>query len=113
MMDNEVSSTCPVPDKEMQEIHQSCKQVPQNNNVFSTEKRDCCKTEVADKSISDNFLQIDNQKHNLKLKITTIIISVADISNDSPVITSNYFTDTSPPALINNHIYLSNSVLII
>ena len=107
------SQTCTIHNEMNKKMHQSCNQDKEENSYFTVEKGSCCKTEIVNKPISDKFLQVDAQKHNLKQNITPVIISDLAIGNNSPAITFNYFTDSSPPTLINNHIYLNNSVLLI
>lgn len=113
MGSNEVSQTCTIHNEMNKKMHQSCNQDQEENSYFSVEKGSCCKVELVNKSISDKFLQTDNQKHNLKLNFIPIINMDLSANNNLRVNSFNYFNDSSPPALINNHIYLGNSILLI
>ena len=113
MESSKANQSCPVYDM-MKKMHQSCNQDQEENSYFSVENGNCCKIELVNKSISDKFLQIDSQKHNLKLNFITPAMYLdlfADYNISASL--SNYFSDSSPPSLINNHIYLDNSILLI
>ena len=76
-------------------------------------KDDCCKTEIVDKSIHDKYLQNNIQKFNLNQSIALIISSDIQVYDDLFINPVRSFNDVSPPSLINNHIYLNNSILLI
>lgn len=76
-------------------------------------KDDCCKTEIIDKSICDKYLQINVQKLNLNQNTIAVIHFELPTNNNLVVSPIKYFNGTSPPILLNNHIYLNNSVLLI
>ena len=77
------------------------------------EKKDCCKTEYKYESIGDKFLQINSQKDLINQNIVAIINFDLAENSFSLFNYQNYFNDSSPPSLINNQIYLNNSILII
>jgi hypothetical protein len=70
----------------------------------------CCHTETFDNNVKDNFLSF-----NTGLNISSIsfeMICPVDCSFCS-FICSTQFTDTSPPRLLSNNLYLFNSILLI
>ena len=85
------------------------------NPSFNSEsiKSDCCKTEIIDKSIHDQYLQNNIKKLNLNQYKILALNSDIPVDNSLLISPVKYFNDTSPPPLLNNHIYLSNSVLLI
>ncbi len=76
-------------------------------------KDDCCKTEFKYEAIGDKFLQINSQKDfQVQNFIAHLVLNLTEQTNQREV---NYdlFTGTSPPQLIDNHLYLNNSILLI
>lgn len=114
MENNNESQTCPTHNEMMKKIHQSCNQDQDKSSYFTSERGSCCKSGIADKPVTDNFLQADSQKHNPKLSfvVPAIFLNLfADYNLRAGLF--NHFSDSSPPSLINNHIYLDNSILLI
>jgi hypothetical protein len=70
----------------------------------------CCHTETFDNNVKDNFLSFSIEM-NVHI-ISTAMICPAECSFCS-FIGSIQFTDTSPPGLISNNLYLFNSILLI
>ena len=76
-------------------------------------KEDCCKTELIDKSICDKYIQANNQSNNLIQHTVAVINNEFLVADNLVVNPVKYFNDASPPSLLNNHIYLDNSILLI
>ncbi len=76
-------------------------------------KKDCCETDIVDKSISDKYIQVNVQKIILEQNTITFINDDISLNSNLLISSSKYFNDTSPPALLNNHIYLNNSIFLI
>ena len=70
----------------------------------------CCHTETFDNNVKDNFLSF-NTGLNIHSESFAMICPV-DYSFCS-IISSIQFTDTSPPRLLSNNLYLFNSILLI
>ena len=70
----------------------------------------CCHTETFDNNVKDNFLSFTTELNIHSL--SAVMISPVDYSFCS-YITSVQFTDTSPPRLLSNNLYLFNSILLI
>jgi len=70
----------------------------------------CCHTETLDNNLKDNFLSFNTEMNFHSLGVT--MICPVDYSFCS-YITSVQFTDTSPPRLLSNNLYLFNSLLLI
>ncbi len=109
MMDTPQAGVC-----EMHSNDRAC-ETENHHILLKTEltRQDCCKTEIIDKAISDNYLQTDIQIHNLNQNIIAVINPNLAENNNSFVNLTYYFSDISPPSLSNNHIYLSISILLI
>ena len=76
-------------------------------------KEDCCKTELIDKSICDKYIQVNNQSNNLIQHTVAVINTDILVDNNLVVNPVKYLFGTSPPSLLNSHIYLDNSILLI
>jgi hypothetical protein len=108
MMKSEEVELC-----EMHSNNMSCEnEESSTSGKIALKKQDCCKTEIIYKSISDQYLKVDSQNQNSN---QIIVLNNPDLSDDyfSKINSSNYFNDSSPSALLNNNIYLNNSVLLI
>ncbi len=109
LMDTPEADMC-----EMHSEHKTCEYEAHKlslNTEFN--KDDCCKTEIIDKSIYDKYLQVNVQKPNLNQNIIAVIHDDIPTNNDLVISPIKYFNGTSPPILLNNHIYLNNSALLI
>ena len=70
----------------------------------------CCHTETFDNNVKDNFLSFNTE---LNVQVLSLeMICPVDYSF-CPIISSIQFTDTSPPRLLTNNLYLINSILLI
>jgi hypothetical protein len=70
----------------------------------------CCHTETFDNNVKDNFLSFGTELNVHALYVE--MICPVDYSFCS-YISSVQFTDTSPPRLLSNNLYLFNSILLI
>jgi hypothetical protein len=109
LMDTPQADIC-----EMHSEHKTC-EYEANKVSVKTEitKTDCCKTELIDKSICDKYLQASSQNSNLNHPSIVIINDNFLVNNNLLINPLRYFNDTSPPSLLNNHIYLKISILLI
>jgi len=109
MMDTPAADMC-----EMHSKDNSCEYDAHQNSIkIQIEKAECCKTQLVDKSICDKYLQLNAQKLNPNSSLTAIINLDFSSLNYSLTNSIKYFSDSSPPTIINNHIYLDNSILLI
>ena len=108
MMDTPAADMC-----EMHSKDNSCEydanQISVKNQI---EKADCCKTEIVDKSICDKYLQVNVQKQNLNANLIVVLNVNSSSIHTSLTISIKYFSDSSPP-IVNSHLYLDNSILLI
>ena len=108
-MDNSEMETC-----EMHSHPMQCEGARHSDfSKVKVEKKDCCETEYKYEAINDQFLQINSPKVFLTQNIFAVINFDLSLNDNSIVNTTKYITDSSPPALISNQIYLNNSILII
>lgn len=76
-------------------------------------KSKCCQTDIIDKAISDKYIQVNLQKINPGQNIVVYNNENFSVNSSLTFNYSDYFNDSSPPSLSNNHIYLNNSILLI
>jgi hypothetical protein len=70
----------------------------------------CCHTETLDNNLKDNFLSFNTEMNFHSLGVTMICPVDCPFCSH---ISSIQFTDTSPPRLLSNNLYLFNSILLI
>ena len=99
---------------EMHTEHKTCEYESHKSSINSEINKDnCCKTEIIDKSICDKYIQVNNQNNNLIQHTVAVIDNVFLVADNLVVNPVKYINDASPPTLLNNHIYLDNSILLI
>jgi hypothetical protein len=85
---------------------------PEENSTrsyFSKAVDECCSDFLVDHSVKETFL-LSKTESFIPLNLYALI----PIDNDLPANHYSFFkVDTSPPPLIDNHLYLTNSILII
>ena len=109
MMDTPDADMC-----EMHTEHKTCEYESHKSSINSEINKDnCCKTEIIDKSICDKYIQVNNQNNNLIQHTVAVIDNVFLVADNLVVNPVKYINDASPPTLLNNHIYLDNSILLI
>ena len=109
MMDTPDADMC-----EMHSEHKICEYEAHKLYVNSEISKDnCCKTELIDKSICDKYIQVNNQNNNIVQHTIAVIDDVFLADNNLVVNPVKYLNNASPPTLLNNHIYLDNSILLI
>ena len=89
-----------------------CEESIDNKVFFSSSNPDCCETKTIDNSIVDRYLV---QKLEIKsdLAVTSLFLN-SDIHNYKSFANKFFgISDTSPPLLQNNHLYITNSSLLI
>ncbi|HSD62545.1 MAG TPA: hypothetical protein VLB50_02070 [Ignavibacteriaceae bacterium] len=72
----------------------------------------CCQIKIINNNITDNFI---SSLSDAGTKTSVKIILVSGILNFTPEINLSYniYTSGSPPLISDNHIYLTNSILLI
>jgi hypothetical protein len=93
-------------------IKTSCCEEPDESEIyFSAAYESCCSDKFIDASVKDQFVGAKSESFSkIQLPLFLLINSSSELKNSFP----NYlFTDTSPPPLIDNHLYLTNSILLI
>jgi hypothetical protein len=92
-------------------VKTSCCEDVNNAEVYFTNGYDpCCSSKLVDAKVKDNFVTV---KTELSQKVLSSIILVLNRDNNYSFSSFNkFYTDTSPPPLINN-LYLTNSILLI
>jgi hypothetical protein len=98
----------------MKEEHNCCNNKEDENpvKISLNDFNACCQFKVFNKNITDQFLSSGND---LSL-ISNVKIINAGIFTDyqTPDVTVQFnYTSSSPPTLLDNHIYLDNSVFLI
>lgn len=94
-------------------VKSSCCDEKNNGVIFnSVPNPNCCVTKTIDNSIADNYLA-QKIEINSDLTFTSLILN-NDLYNYKSF-TNKFFgySDTSPPSLNNNYLYLTNSSLLI
>jgi len=88
-----------------------CEEENDSDTYFSKAYDQCCLVKIVDSSVKDNFIVF---KNDLSKETQLPIISTTNICNFISLNSSKeFYTDTSPPLLSNNHIYLTNSTFLI
>jgi hypothetical protein len=78
---------------------------------FTSGYDNCCSTKLVDSSVKDNFVV---SKSEIISKIQLPVVLVINLTSHLSLFSSNnIFTDASPPPLIDNHLYLTHSILLI
>jgi hypothetical protein len=97
---------------EMHKQNKTCCCETGNNEIRFTKGFDpCCSTKLLDKSVKDNF--VVSKPDLLSKAQLTIVLLINQNIDFSFYLSNTFYTDTSPPPLLNNHLYLNNSVFLI
>ena len=115
MMKQKTISSCDICADEMLNVKFSCCEDEQNNYsvTISLPNSDCCQKEFIYNKIDDEFL-INKSDINLFSLLENVIQQVVLTANDQQVeLTHPFYSDSSPPFLINPEINITNSVLLI
>lgn len=72
----------------------------------------CCQIKIVDNTITDNFISLVNDTAT-KAPVKIILISGIINCTSEIYLLNNINTSGSPPLLSDNHIYLTNSILLI
>lgn len=92
-------------------VSSCCDEENENEISFTSIQNPCCSDKIVDSSVKDNFVI---SKTDLLSKIQLPVVLFINFNFDLSEISSNkFYTDTSPPPLIDNHLYLDNSILLI
>ena len=114
MMKKEVSNTCKMHNSEkmMEDMHSNCCKKNDNKKTETIKKSDCCKLETVIAGVTDSFISYKTETDNASLN-QLIPVSNISLNEESLKISDYSFFDTSPPLLQSNHLYLTNSILLI
>jgi hypothetical protein len=110
MMESVTFEVCEMHQGEV--IKTSCCEAQSDSKIYITNGYDpCCSTKLVDSSLKDNFVV---SKTDLVTKVQLPVILFINLNIDFSLYSSNkFYTDTSPPPLLDNHLYLTNSILLI
>ncbi len=97
----------------VKEDHSCCSQEEETPVKITADQFDgCCHFKVIDRNMTDQLLSSGNDV-SIKTHIKIILTDI-NIVYQSPVLSSfNSYTSSSPPLSSDNHIYLTNSILLI
>ena len=110
----EIQQKCNCRDNRSTHMHKACplSEIQNNSKDSAIKSQNCCESEAALKYIKDSFLT--NNK-NIQKEVTANKIIVSIIPNTEIIQPTTFYTytDTSPPPLKDNQIYIYNSILLI
>jgi len=115
MMQQKSISSCEICADEMANATLSCCEDEQNNysEIISSSNSNCCQTEFVFNKIEDEFL-INKADLNLFLSLENVVHHVSITPAAERVeLAHTFYTDSSPPFLINPEIHITNSALLI
>ena len=115
MMKQKSISSCDICKDEMTNVKSSCCEDEQNNysETISLPISNCCQNEFIYNKIDDEFL-INKSDINLFSLLENVIQQVVLTPDAQQVeLTHSFYSDSSPPFLINPEIHISNSALLI
>lgn len=114
MMHKEANNTCKMHNakKMMSEMHSDCCKKNDAKKAETIKKASCCKLETVLAGVKDSFISYKTESENNSV---TKLFFVTEITPEpkSLNISIYSFIDTSPPLLQGNHLYLTNSILLI
>lgn len=114
MIKKEVNSTCKMQmtEKKMEDMHSTGCENKNEDESVSAKKQNCCKVETIIAGVQDSFISGKTEAEN---NLTNQLFPIAEIPVVliSEEISTYSFIDTSPPLQHNNHLYLTNSILLI
>jgi hypothetical protein len=110
MKDKQSSGQCEIPMKKMEG---KCHEDKSAGNVNVTNDiPPCCQIKIVANNITDNFISSVNDI-GTKTPVKIILISDINIFNPEINLSNIDYTSGSPPLITDNHIYLTNSILLI
>jgi len=91
----------------------SCCAVEFVENVVSVKSNnDCCESIILITPLTDKYL-VSEKSANLIAENFPVLYAILNEQTSDKNISHNYYFDSSPPPLNSNHIYLTNSTLLI
>ena len=110
----EILQKCNCRDNRSNQMHKACplSEIQNDAKDLSIKSQNCCESEAALKYVKDSFLT-NNKNIQKEVSANKIIISIIPTIEIEQSTTFYTYTDTSPPPLTNNQIYIYNSVLLI
>lgn len=114
MIKKEVSNTCKIhkAEKMLEDMHSDCCKSNNTTKSESVKKADCCKLETVIAGVRDSFISYKTESENNSV-IKLIPVAEITFGQELTTISSYSFIDISPPLLQSNHLYLTNSILLI
>ena len=106
-------SSCSCHVKNTNRMHKACSLFKSETKEISVKSQNCCDTEVSFiKHVKDSFL---SNKTEIQKEVSIQKIHILTLPSISQRQTVSYFsfTDSSPPLLTSNHLYIYNSVFLI
>ena len=90
-----------------------CEEVQSDYPVKLTSDQSCCYTELINNKVKDDFLSFKTETTNNPVLIAFTAETINQLGIISTSNSSLFYSDTSPPFLSNNHIYINISLLLI
>ncbi len=115
MLQQKSSTACEMCESEMELSETDCntEDAIDNTLIIKSEKSTCCTEEFLYNKVDDEFVFNKSNINNFSLSETIaqpIIITLNTIDFSAE---GSYYTDSSPPFLINSDLHLTNSILLI
>jgi hypothetical protein len=92
------------------EIIPCCEQKDTDKLILKNADDKCCQLFLVDKSLKENFITSKTELSQNQISLLNIDIESSLLSVDNIIFLE---INSSPPPLINNHLYLDNSILLI
>ncbi len=110
----EIQQKCNCRDNRSNHMHKACplSKIQNNTKDLTIKSQNCCESETALKYIKDSFLN-NNKNIQKEVSANKIIVSIIPTTEILQPTTFYTYTDTSPPPLTSNQLYIYNSVLLI
>ncbi|MEO8233110.1 MAG: hypothetical protein ABI638_12565 [Ignavibacteriota bacterium] len=115
MMQQKSISSCEICADDMSNVKSSCCEDEQNNfsETISSPNPNCCQNEFVYNKIDDEFL-INKSNINLFSLLENVIqLVVLTPATQQVELTHSFYSDSSPPFLINQDIHITNLALLI
>lgn len=93
-------------------MHKACNMTKDASKDISVKAQHCCESEIALKYVKDSFL-INKTEIQKNITFSKILVSLLPLHENIKTFTNFSYTDTSPPLLSSNQLYIYNSTLLI
>ncbi len=93
-------------------MHNACNMTKDATKDISVKSQNCCASEIALKYVKDSFLA-NKSEIQKNITVNKVLVSLLPLNEKAKSFTNNSFSDSSPPLLSSNQLYIYNSVLLI